>query len=54
MIASAAIIVTAVIYPWYALPFAALIYLASMPFSIYVKYKGCAIKEKSMVVTKKL
>lgn len=54
MIVSAAIIVTAVIYPWYALPFAALIYLASMPFSIYVRYKGGNIKDKNAISTKKL
>ncbi len=39
MIFFASIIILTVIYPWYALPSAAIIYLLSMPISIYVVYK---------------
>jgi CDP-diacylglycerol--serine O-phosphatidyltransferase len=40
MIISAAIIILAVIYPWYALPSAAIIYILSMPVCMYLVYKS--------------
>ena len=40
MIISAAIIIVAVIYPWYALPVVAMMYISSMPICMYLAYKS--------------
>lgn len=40
MIISAVIIIIAVIYPWFALPVAAILYMMSIPICVYVVYKS--------------
>lgn len=40
MIISAVIIIAAVIYPWYALPIAAILYILSIPICMYIVHKS--------------